>query len=107
MSLPFITMACSSGQSDEQEGSCSAQEQESESVKLIHPHELAKDLHSDESYFLLDCQPLLAYNTCHITGINLMCTLSLVWKLEKHLIHRNSCGQNPSIKLTEKSHARQ
>ena len=77
MSLPFITMACSSSQSDEQGSATSTPESTTESVKLIHPHELAKDLHSEESYFLLDCQPLLAYNTCHITGMGqhyIVCT---------------------------------
>ena len=37
-------------------------------VKLLHPHDLAHYLHSSGHYFLLDCRPLLAYNTCHITG---------------------------------------
>lgn len=41
----------------------------SKEVQTIHPHDLAKDLHSlDESFLLLDCRPILAYNSCHITG---------------------------------------
>lgn len=39
-----------------------------ESVPLIHPHKLAKDLHSHQEYVLLDCRPVLAYNSCHISG---------------------------------------
>lgn len=37
-------------------------------VELMDPHDLAKDLHSREEYVLLDCRPVLAYNTCHISG---------------------------------------
>ena len=37
-------------------------------VQTIHPHDLAKDLHSTERYCMLDCQPVLAYDSCHITG---------------------------------------
>lgn len=61
MSKTYLEMACS--QRQESDG-----EQKTE-PKLLHPHELARDLHTQESYFLLDCQPLLAYNSCHITGI--------------------------------------
>ena len=71
MSLHAMTMACSSFQREEQDDSVDKDGQKSE-TKLIHPHELARDLHTRESYFLLDCRPLLAYNTCHITGINSM-----------------------------------
>lgn len=39
-----------------------------DSVPLIHPHKLAKDLHSRQEYVLLDCRPVLAYNSCHISG---------------------------------------
>ena len=38
-------------------------------VQIIHPHDLARDLHSTETYFLLDCRPVLAYHTCHIAGV--------------------------------------
>ena len=41
---------------------------------MIHPHDLAKDLHSlVESFLLLDCRPILAYNSCHITGMVVLC----------------------------------
>ena len=41
----------------------------SKDVQMIHPHELAKDLHSvTGSFLLLDCRPILAFNSCHITG---------------------------------------
>ena len=69
-------MACSPSQREEQGGSTVGEDDRIE-AKLIHPHELAKDLHTQESYFLLDCRPLLAYNTCHITGIS-YCQLSPV-----------------------------
>lgn len=41
---------------------------QSPSVHLIDAHHLAEDLHSDSRYFLLDCRPVLAYNSCHISG---------------------------------------
>ena len=68
MSLPGVAMAYSSPQRQEQGSSQVCDDCKTE-AKLIHPHELARDLHSTESYFLLDCRPLLAYNTCHITGM--------------------------------------
>ncbi len=41
----------------------------SREVKMMDPHSLAKELHmAEESYLLLDCRPILAYNSCHITG---------------------------------------
>ena len=41
----------------------------SKEVRMIHPHDLAKDLHSlVEPFLLLDCRSILAYNSCHITG---------------------------------------
>lgn len=47
----------------------SMKKQMSREVRMIHPHDLAKDLHSlVESFLLLDCRPILAYNSCHITG---------------------------------------
>ena len=39
-----------------------------EKVTNIRPHELAQHLHSSQPYMLLDCRPVLAYNTCHISG---------------------------------------
>lgn len=38
------------------------------SIESIHPHDLAKHLHADDQYVLLDCRPVLAYNSCHISG---------------------------------------
>ena len=35
---------------------------------IIHPNDLARDLHSSGDYFLVDCRPVLAYNSCHISG---------------------------------------
>ena len=36
---------------------------------MMHPHDLAKDLRSvTVSLLVLDCRPILAYNSCHITG---------------------------------------
>lgn len=40
----------------------------SPNVHTIHPHELARDLHADEPCVLVDCRPVLAFNTCHISG---------------------------------------
>lgn len=40
----------------------------SQSVHKIHPHDLARDLHSAEPCVLVDCRPVLAFNTCHISG---------------------------------------
>eukprot|EP00731_Ephydatia_muelleri_P003995 Em0002g171a len=37
-------------------------------VQVINPHELARDLHADQQYFIIDCRPVLAYNSCHISG---------------------------------------
>ncbi|XP_064389953.1 dual specificity protein phosphatase 6-like isoform X2 [Halichondria panicea] len=37
-------------------------------VHTIHPHDLARDLHTMETYFMLDCRPVLAYDSCHIAG---------------------------------------
>lgn len=39
-----------------------------ETLPTIHPHDLARDLHSSGDYFLVDCRPVLAYNSCHISG---------------------------------------
>ena len=39
-----------------------------DSISLIHPHDLARNLHSSEDCVLLDCRPVLAYNSCHISG---------------------------------------
>ena len=44
--------------------------QMSKEVRMVHSHDLAKDLHSlVESFLLLDCRPILAYNSCHISGM--------------------------------------
>ena len=41
----------------------------SKDIGVMHPNDLAKDLQSiTRSYLLLDCRPILAYNSCHITG---------------------------------------
>ena len=41
----------------------------SREVKMMDPHILANELHmAEETYLLLDCRPILAYNSCHITG---------------------------------------
>ena len=41
----------------------------SREVKMMDPHSLAQELHGcDESFLLLDCRPILAYNSCHIVG---------------------------------------
>jgi len=41
----------------------------SREVKMMDPHCLAKELHGcDENYLLLDCRPILAFNSCHIIG---------------------------------------
>jgi len=37
-------------------------------VQIIDSHDLAQQLHGDSNYFLLDCRPVLAYNSCHISG---------------------------------------
>ena len=37
-------------------------------VQTIGSHDLARHLHGDNNYFLLDCRPVLAYNSCHISG---------------------------------------
>eukprot|EP00731_Ephydatia_muelleri_P035382 Em0118g11a len=37
-------------------------------VQVINPHELARDLHADQQYFIIDCRPVLSYNSCHISG---------------------------------------
>ena len=37
-------------------------------VQTIDSHDLARHLHGDNNYFLLDCRPVLAYNSCHISG---------------------------------------
>lgn len=75
-----FTMACSPSQRQGQDDGTVGEDNRIE-AKLIHPHELAKDLHSQESYFLLDCRPLLAYNTCHITGIALWQLSSVLYSL--------------------------
>ncbi len=38
------------------------------SVHLIDAHDLARDLHTEGRYFLVDCRPVLAFNSCHISG---------------------------------------
>ncbi len=38
------------------------------SIHLIDAHALARNLHADDHYFLVDCRPVLAYNSCHISG---------------------------------------
>jgi hypothetical protein len=55
----------------------------SRDVQMIHPHDLAKDLHGlAASFLLLDCRPILAFNSCHITGelkvTDILCILVLV-----------------------------
>lgn len=55
-----------------------------DSIALIHPHDLAKNLHSNGEYVLLDCRPVLAYNSCHISGaVNVnftgQCIASLIY----------------------------
>ncbi|XP_065911612.1 dual specificity protein phosphatase 10-like isoform X2 [Dysidea avara] len=37
-------------------------------VETIQPHDLAKDLHAQQDYVLLDCRPMFAFNTRHISG---------------------------------------
>ncbi len=37
-------------------------------VEFIQPNDLAEHLHTDNEYVLLDCRPVLAYNSCHISG---------------------------------------
>ena len=37
-------------------------------IETIQPHDLAKDLHSQQEYVLLDCRPMFAFNTRHICG---------------------------------------
>ena len=37
-------------------------------IKFIHPHELAHGLHGTAQYFVVDCRPVFAYNSCHIAG---------------------------------------
>ncbi|KAL5506646.1 hypothetical protein EMCRGX_G008349 [Ephydatia muelleri] len=37
-------------------------------VQVINHHELARDLHADQQYFIIDCRPVFAYNVCHISG---------------------------------------
>ena len=37
-------------------------------VQVINPHELARDLHADQQYFIIDCRPVLSYNSSHISG---------------------------------------
>lgn len=37
-------------------------------IETIQPHELAKDLHAQQEYVLLDCRPMFAFNTRHICG---------------------------------------
>ena len=39
-----------------------------ELVQIIRSHDLARQLHEHGQYFLLDCRPVLAYNSCHISG---------------------------------------
>ncbi len=38
------------------------------SIEFIQPHDLAQHLHTENEYVLLDCRPVLAYNSCHISG---------------------------------------
>ena len=47
---------------------CLAESSSSTGVPTIHPHDLARDLHSDQPCVLVDCRPVLAFNTCHISG---------------------------------------
>ena len=62
-------MACYVSPQSQSDGQEAHHKVGSESTtELIHPHELAEELHSDNRYVFLDCQPLSAYNTCHITG---------------------------------------
>ena len=50
------------------EGMACLQRPSALSVEFIQPHDLAKHLHSENEYVLLDCRPVLAYNSCHISG---------------------------------------
>ena len=51
----------------------------SKDVKTMDPHALAKELHtSEENYLLLDCRPILAFNSCHIAGTVLVIIVVVV-----------------------------
>ena len=41
---------------------------QTDSIHLMQPHDLARGLHSEDQFFLVDCRPVLAYNSCHISG---------------------------------------
>lgn len=54
----------------------SLKKQLSKEIRMMHPHDLAKDLHSlVGSLLVLDCRPILAYNSCHITGMLQACCM--------------------------------
>ena len=39
-----------------------------DAIPTMHPHDLAKYLHDESRYIVVDCRPVLAYNSCHISG---------------------------------------